>query len=88
MAEQVFHFTIGVKLKDNSHAFEPGYNSDAQRLNRTQLRKMLISHIEDAVSSWGGQLWPDHVLFSQNFETVEVKWAFAPKKGKADVRSR
>lgn len=51
--------------------------------------KDIAEHCVDASSSWGGQLHPDHPLFSTNVDVACIEYrrlrrrpvAFAPKNG-------
>jgi hypothetical protein len=64
-------FVVEVELETNIHQ----YNPDAPEMEPCSdvfIRGELKRHIQEAVESWGGQLWPGHLLFSQNFKKVKV----------------
>lgn len=64
-------FVVEVELESNLHQTDPEHPS-SEPLSDSVIALSLKGHIKDAVESWGGQLWPGHILFSQNFKKVKV----------------
>lgn len=69
----LFKFTVEVEMESNLHQPDPDSDLVCPQV-RIVIKQALRDHIKDAVESWGGQLWPGHVLFSQNFKRVNVRY--------------
>jgi hypothetical protein len=67
-----YEFTVIVDLESDLHQPHPEIDEYVKQL-RSGIKQALRDHIEEAVGAWGGQLWPGHIMFSQNFKRVTAR---------------
>jgi hypothetical protein len=65
-----FTFTIKVRLESLQHRADE--ESEFVDVSLYEANRELRRYVSDAVGSWGGQLYPDNLLFSANIKKVEV----------------